>query len=140
MYSFSCMLIRVNARATSKGCYTMDDPTSLQPTIDVRSPQSGAVLIVLGGEHDLHSAERLRQTLDDSLFGNEQLIVDLSSARFIDSTIIGVLIQAMKQAEGRDRKFTVVLGTAPVVERILEVTGVLTILNVVPSVERALAA
>jgi hypothetical protein len=33
-----------------------------------------------------------------------------------------------------------VLGTAPVVERILEVTGVLVLFNVVPTVELALAA
>jgi anti-sigma B factor antagonist len=113
---------------------------SSQPTIEVRSPQPGVALIALGGEHDLHSADRLRQTIDDVLFGNEHLIVELSKAEFIDSTIIGVLVQAMKNAEGRDRKFTIVLGTAPVVERVLEITGVLALLNVVPTVERALAA
>jgi anti-sigma B factor antagonist len=111
-----------------------------QPTIDVRSPQAGAAVVVLGGEHDLYSADRLRQTFDDLLFGNERLIVDLSSAEFIDSTIVGVLVQTTKRADGRDRKFTVVLGKAGVVERILEITGVRRVLNVVPTVERALAA
>ena len=118
----------------------MGDSPSSQPTIDIRSPQPGSALIVLGGEHDLYSADRLRQTTDDMLFGNEHLIVDLSKAEFIDSTIIGVLIHAMKKAEGLDRRFSVVLGTAPVVERVLEITGVLALLNVVPTVERALAA
>jgi hypothetical protein len=33
-----------------------------------------------------------------------------------------------------------VLGTAPVVERVLEITGVLALLNVEPTVERALVA
>jgi len=120
--------------------HAMGVSSSSQPTIEVRSPREGAALIVLGGEHDLHSADRLRQTTDDMLFGNEHLILDLSRAEFIDSTIIGVLIHAMKKAEGCDRKFTVVLGTAPVVERVLEITGVLAILNVVPTVEQALAA
>ena len=118
----------------------MSDCSTSQPTLEVRSPQPGAALIVLGGEHDLHSADRLRQTTDDMLFGHEHLIVDLSRAEFIDSTIIGVLVHAMKEAEGRDRRFTVVLGTAPVVERVLEITGVLALLNVVPTVEQALAA
>jgi anti-sigma B factor antagonist len=118
----------------------MSDSLSPQPTIEVRTPQAGAALVVLGGEHDLYSADWLQQTFDDLLFGNEQLIVDLSQAEFIDSTIIGVLIHAMKKAEGSDRKFTVVLGTAPVVERVLEITGVLAIFNVVPTVEQALAA
>ena len=118
----------------------MSDSPSLQPTIEVRSPQPNAALIVLGGEHDLYSADRLQQTLEDSLAGSDHLIIDLSAAEFIDSTIIGVLVQTMKRAGERDRKFTVVLGTAPAVERILEVTGVLELLNVEPTVERALAA
>ena len=120
--------------------HAMSDSPSSQPTIEVRSPQQGAALVVLGGEHDLYSADRLRQTTDDMLFGNEHLIVDISRAEFIDSTIIGVLIHARKKAEGCDRKFTLVLGTAPVVERVLEITGVRALLNVVPTVEQALAA
>lgn len=46
----------------------------------------------------------------------------------------------MKNATGLGRRFTVVLGNAPVVERALEVSGVLPLLRVVPTVERALAA
>jgi anti-anti-sigma factor len=118
----------------------MGESPSSQPTIQVRTPQPGAALVVLGGEHDLHSSDRLQQTFADTLFGSEHLIVDLSTAEFIDSTIIGVLIQTKNSAEGLGRKFTVVLGTAPVVERILDVTGVLPLFKVVPTVERALAA
>jgi anti-sigma B factor antagonist len=120
--------------------HAMGDSPSTEPTIEVRSPQPGAALVVLSGEHDLHSADRLRQTTDDMLFGNEHLIVDLSRAEFIDSTIIGVLVEAMKKADGRDRKFSVVVGTVPGVERILEITGGLGLLNIVPTVERALDA
>lgn len=108
------------------------------PTIQVRSPRPHVALVVLAGEHDLHSASEVQQTLDQSLAVCDHLIVDLSSADFIDSTIIGVLLQTKKDTLERDRKFNVVLGTAPIVERILEVTGVVGRLNVVPSVERAL--
>lgn len=113
---------------------------SLQPTIEVRSPQPHTALIVLGGEHDLYSADQLRQTIDMSLSGCDHLIVDLSAAEFIDSTVIGVLVQTMMQASGLGRRFSVVLGTAPVVERALQVSGVLPLLRVVPTVEQALAA
>lgn len=116
------------------------DPLSLKPTIEVRSPQPHAALVVLGGEHDVHSADQLRQTIDMSLSGCDHLIVDLSAAEFIDSTIIGVLVQEMKNAGGLGRRFTVVLGTAPAVERALDISGVLPLLSVVPTVERALAA
>jgi anti-sigma B factor antagonist len=116
------------------------DPLARKPTIQVRSPQPHAALIELGGEHDLYSADQLRQTIDMSLPGCDHLIIDLSAAEFVDSTIIGVLVQTMKKASGLGRKFGVVLGTAPVVERALEVSGVLPLLNVEPTVERALAA
>ena len=118
----------------------MSDSPSFQPTIDVRSPRPNVALVVLGGEHDLFSADLLQQTFNDSLAGSGHVIVDLSGAQFIDSTIIGVLVQTMNRAADRDRRFTVVLGTAPVVERILDVTGVLELLDVVPTVESALAA
>ena len=115
-------------------------PAFQVPTIEVRSPRPHAALVVLAGEHDLHSADEVQQTFDQSLAVCDHLIVDLSAAEFIDSTIVHVLLQAKKDAVELGRKFNVVLGTAPVAERILEVTGVVPLLNVVPTVERALAA
>ena len=97
------------------------------------------MLVVLSGEHDLTSAEELRQTFDQSLGRCDHLIVDLSAAEFIDSTTIRVLMGTRQHAIERDRKFSVVLGTAPIVERVLEISGLLTLLDVVPTVERALA-
>jgi anti-sigma B factor antagonist len=117
-----------------------DAPAFKVPTIQVRSPRPHAALVVLAGEHDLYSADEVQQTLDQSLAVCDHLIVDLSAAEFIDSTIVHVLLQTKKNAIELDRKFNVVLGTAPIVERILEVTGVVGRLNVVPTVERALAA
>jgi anti-sigma B factor antagonist len=117
-----------------------DASSSHEPTIEVRSPQPHAALVVLGGEHDLYSADELQHTCDQSLVACDHLIVDLSAAEFIDSTIIGVLLKTREKAAGLDRRFSVVLGTAPIVERILEVTGVVPLLNVVPTVERALDA
>jgi anti-anti-sigma factor len=116
-----------------------DGHASREPTIEVRSPQPRTVLVVLGGEHDLCSAEELRQTFDQSLDRCDHLIVDLSAAEFIDSTTIRVLMDTRKHALERDRKLSVVLGTAAIVERVLEVSGILTVVDVVPTVERALA-
>ena len=110
------------------------------PTIEIRASQPNAALVVLAGEHDLHSANEVRQTFDRSLAACDHLIVDLSAAEFIDSTIVGLLLHAKNKAIELDRKFNVVLGTAPAVERILDVTGVVELLNVVPTVEKALAA
>ena len=115
-------------------------PAFQVPTIEVSSPQPHVALVVLAGEHDLHSADEVQQTFDQSLAVCDHLIVDLSTADLIDSSIIGVLLQAMKNAVELGRKFNVVLGSVPVAERILEVTRGVPLLNVVPTVERALAA
>lgn len=117
-----------------------DSPSFHEPTIEVRSPQPHAALVVLGGEHDLYSADELQHTFNQSLARCEHLIVDLSATEFIDSTTIGVLLKTREHAAELGRKFSVVLGTAPTVERTLEVSGVLPLLNVVPTVERALDA
>lgn len=117
-----------------------NSPAFQRPTIDVQSPRPGVALVALAGEHDLYSGDDLRQAFERSLTESDHLIVDLSGAEFIDSTIIAVLLQTMKDARELDRKFNVVLGTAPAVARILEVTGVIPLLRVVPTVERALAA
>jgi anti-sigma B factor antagonist len=122
------------------GGYMTGSPAFPKATIETYSPQPGAVIVKLAGEHDLYSGEELRQSLEQSLARCDHLIVDLSAAEFIDSTTVAVLIQTMKSATELDRKFNVVLGTAPAVERILEVTGVIPLLGVVPTVERALAA
>jgi anti-anti-sigma factor len=118
----------------------MGDASSHDPTIEVRLTQPQATVVVLGGEHDLSSAEELRGTFDQYLAVRDHLIVDLSAAAFIDSTTIRVLLEAQAQAANLDRKFSVVLGTAVIVEQVLEITGVRRLLNVVPTVERALAA
>jgi anti-sigma B factor antagonist len=118
----------------------MGSPAFQKATIEFHSPRPDVALVVLAGEHDLYSGEELRQSLEQSLACSEHLIVDLSATEFIDSTIIAVLLQTMKSATELDRKFNVVIGTAPAVERILEVAGVIPLLGVVPTVERALAA
>ena len=116
-----------------------DGCSSRKPTIEVRSPQPHAVLVVLGGEHDISSAEELRQTFDQSLGRCDHLIVDLSAVEFIDSSTIRVLMETRAHAIERDRKFSVVLGTAAIVERALEISGLLMLVDVVPTVELALA-
>lgn len=124
-----------------EGILHMNGACSLhEPTIEVRSPHPDAALVVLRGEHDLNSADELRRTFDQSLAHWDHLIVDLSAAEFIDARIISVLVETRQHAIELDRKFSVVLGTEPIVERVLEVSGVLPLLNVVPTVERAFDA
>jgi anti-sigma B factor antagonist len=112
--------------------------TGHEATTEARCPEPGVAEFVLGGEHDLSSATQLQDTLGEALTTCSHLIVDLSSAEFIDSSTIKALVNARKAASERDCPFNLVLSTTPIVERVLEVTGVLEHLNRVHSTAEAL--
>ncbi len=96
----------------------------------------GAFVVALGGEVDLHTAPRL----DEELFrlidlGAIRIVVDLSGANFVDSTILGVLVRASK----RFAFLVLAVGDFRVL-RVLEITGLDRKLRVERSREEALAA
>lgn len=54
-----------------------------------------AVVVRLAGELDLYNAHEIRQTLLEQCAGDpERLIIDLREVEFVDSTALGVLIEA----------------------------------------------
>jgi anti-anti-sigma factor len=118
----------------------IETPLPHPPSVEVRRPEPGVALIVLEGEQDLASAGVLEQTLENALADCSHLIVDLSATGFIDSSTIRILVSAKKHADNADRAFNIVLGTAPIVERALEISNVLPSLNRVGSLEQALTA
>jgi anti-anti-sigma factor len=111
---------------------------SNSPTIDVSWPRPSVARVALGGEHDLSSADRLSTVLTQTLETCSHLVVDLGSTTFIDSSTIRVLITTKGRAEAGGHRFNLLLGTSPIVERALEITGVLTALNRVHTLEAAL--
>jgi anti-sigma B factor antagonist len=81
-------------------------------------------VITLSGEHDLNTAPELRDKLATSIRDRVPVVVDLSGAAFIDSSILGALLDARRQAEDGKVGFAVAFtGGAQSVERVLEVTG-----------------
>jgi anti-anti-sigma factor len=113
-------------------------PSIHEPTVEVRSPRPDAAQVVVGGEHDLASAPALEQALDRCLGVRTHLIVDLSTTEYIDSSVIAVLLRAKRRADELGHGFNLVLGTTPVVDRVLELSGVLPSLNPVATVDDAL--
>jgi anti-sigma B factor antagonist len=98
-------------------------------------------LITFTGEHDLHTAPALRERLTDALDRGAGVVVDLSGAAFIDSSILGAVMDARRNAEGRGLGFAVsVSNGARPVERVLDVTGLRSTLPVHASREDAIAA
>jgi anti-anti-sigma factor len=111
-----------------------------EPTVELRRPRPDTALIVLGGEHDLATAPRFQETVDQALSCCCNLIVDVSEATFIDSSTISAFVRAKDRAERSGGRFNLVLGTAAIVERALEVSGMIPVLRVVPNVDQALDA
>ena len=96
-------------------------------------PVSGFSVITLRGESDAFAAPRVRSDLATALGTEAPLVVDLTPATFIDSTIVGVLLEAKRLAAERGADYSVVLGetTGEAVRRMFEMTGLVGILPVV---------
>ena len=98
-----------------------------------------SVVVSLAGELDLYNAHALREALLECCAeAPERLVVDLSNVTFIDSTALGVLIEARTSLANR-RGF---LLAAPGLEtrRALEISGLDRHFAVHESREAALAA
>jgi len=101
--------------------------------------RNGAVVVQLAGELDLYNAHTVREELLAAAERSPaRLVVDLSQVTFIDSTGLGVLIEARTRLENR-RAF---LLAAPGLEtrRALEISGLDRHFAVHDSLEQALAA
>lgn len=109
------------------------------PEVDVRWHEEGVAVVSLTGEHDLGTADPLKALLAETLEMSKHLIVDLSHAAFIDSSVINALVTTRRRAETERRQFNLVLGTSEIVERIHTITDVLPYLNRTHTLEDALA-
>ena len=86
------------------------------------SRNDGSIIVSLAGELDLYNAHEVREALLECCAESPvRLVVDLSGVKFIDSTALGVLIEARTKLENR-RGF---LLAAPGLEtkRALEISG-----------------
>jgi anti-sigma B factor antagonist len=101
--------------------------------------ENGAVVVSLAGELDLYNANEVRDALLAACAEKpERLVVDLAGVTFIDSTALGVLIEARTRLPNR-RGF---LLAAPGLQtkRALEISGLDRHFSVHDSVENAIAA
>jgi anti-sigma B factor antagonist len=98
-----------------------------------------ARIVRLVGELDLYNADRVRSALVDVCAdGPERIVVDLSEVEFIDSTALGVLIEARTNLDSHDA----FLLAAPALEtrRALQISGLDRHFSVHETVPEALIA
>lgn len=90
----------------------------------IERTEAGLAVLTISGEHDLSTAPILRRRVDGLLDQRVPTVIDLSPATFIDSSILGVILEARRRAIESDIGFAVVHANgAEAVDRVLEVTG-----------------
>ena len=82
------------------------------------------VAVCLEGDFDLSNAPALGKEVGLALENGNDLILDLSQATFIDSSVVHVLVNASKAVIGSNRAVVLQLGTAAIVERVLEIAEI----------------
>jgi anti-anti-sigma factor len=113
----------------------MEEPNG---EIRVERPAEGTAIAVFVGEHDLSRRDDVQALLDELVEDNELVVADFSEATFIDSTMIHLLLVADSAARCRGRTLCLQMGTADIVRRAFELSGVLKRLECASSREEAL--
>jgi anti-anti-sigma factor len=99
--------------------------------------RSAAAVVVAGaGELDAFAADELAGALTEAS-GDDRLVVDLTFVSFMDSTVLGLLVRAVRDAERRGGAVRVVLPRSTA-RRIFEITTLDRVLPVADSREQAL--
>jgi anti-sigma B factor antagonist len=93
-------------------------------------------LVSVAGEVDLATSPELRAALDAAIAASSQLVLDLSQVTFLDSTGLGVLVQAHQRAleDGSQLRLVVVESN---VRRVIDVTGLDTVFSLHESLDAA---
>jgi anti-sigma B factor antagonist len=105
----------------------------------VNAQDPGFTVIRLQGESDAYNAPRIRSDLQGALGGAAPVVVDLSQATFIDSTVVAILLEGLASCEKLERPLLLLLpdDSAPEVHRLFELTGLASLLPVVRSWDEA---
>ena len=114
----------------------------MAPTLEdvlVERPTSGTAVVVFSGEHDMATKGEVKDILDALLREDDLLVADFSSASFVDSSILSVLLDTNEQARELGKTFRLQLGTADIVRRAFEICGVFEAVERVATREEALA-
>jgi anti-anti-sigma factor len=82
-------------------------------------------VIRLPGEHDMTTAEELSAAIGAEAAQRHGIVVSLAETTFIDSAIVHRLYQGDRQMLDAGRRLVLHVGTEPVVDRVLEIGGLL---------------
>lgn len=106
----------------------LDSGAAAEVVIDTGVDASGAPVVTVSGELDMSNASSLEATVASIAAEEpERLIFDLSRLRFMDSAGIAVLVGATSKVNAVQLR-----DPSPVVRRVIELTGLSSVLSVEP--------
>jgi anti-sigma B factor antagonist len=107
---------------TGEGSLDGSKPALRKAAVLSVNRKDGVAIVQLGGELDLYNAPAVREALQEaSSDGPQRVVVDLSDVDFIDSTALGVLIEARSRFS--NRKAFLLAGPGLETRRALEISG-----------------
>lgn len=107
--------------------------------VEVTYPGDGIAVVALHGDHDTATKTEMAALLSREVASNNLVAVDVSEALFIDSSFLHNLVLADRAATKRGSNFVLQMGTAPVVRRALEISGLLDRLDVAHTRDEAVS-
>lgn len=100
----------------------------------------GDVTVVrLFGEHDLRTRDALRRTLFGVVADDGLVVLDLSGAEYIDSCVLNAAVDTDSLLRERGARLVLQVGSAAIVDRALEVSGLAGLLPCAHGVGEAVA-
>ncbi len=107
-------------------------------TLEIAKSNEGQwAVVAASGEVDVATSPQLLACVEEAKDRSDRLLIDLSGVTFMDSTGLGVVVQAKRAFDGADALRVVV--TEPNVRKVFEVTGLDGVLALFTSREDALA-
>ncbi|AKN32498.1 anti-anti-sigma factor [Clostridium carboxidivorans P7] len=100
--------------------------------------KDGKLIVHMSGELDHHSAEEVRNKIDDRLDRDNigKLIMDFSDVNFMDSSGIGVVIGRYKKLMSKKGNICITKADGSV-KRVFELSGIFKIIKFYKNIEEA---
>ncbi|MET8081258.1 STAS domain-containing protein [Streptomyces sp. NPDC005303] len=97
----------------------------------VQHDVNGTRVIVAHGEYDLNNLGPLAEAMETAAAKQQRIVLDISGVTFADSTFLNLLLRINHQTSLR------LVAPAPQFQRVLEITGADSVLDIRASVEDA---
>src|SRR5919106_1034229 len=72
----------------------------------------GVVVVSVEGEHDIYTAPTLPERLEEALSRGGGIVVDLTGATFVDSSVLGALLDSRRRALEASQGFVGCIGSS----------------------------